>query len=695
MNVFANVAGVVTGSALAGGNLEFWSTDYGQTNSAAVPGANSGTYDFGDQPMPGGYGSMQVHNSAAGQTLIAFNRWGAGGGDCDLGIGNSPGANPDWTFASNAAGFTVRALQVFVKTADDFAGPALFAAASNFSRTTITVTFAEPLAESSISAQNFSVSPGVSVLSATLRPNLREVILSVTYSPPGAPLTLTVSGVRDRSPNANLIAPESSIAVSPPVLPAIISSNVAESAQYQLACQLDIPATQPIYNTTGTPYTIDDRANLPGFDRIAYFLELATGGAPAFVWVSGNAFTTDSEKIAVPDAPSGAFFQQAFGNMNVVSNAAGVVTGNGLSGWLEFWPSDYGRANAANVPGASPSLYDFGDQASSGAGYGSMQIHNPAAAQTIFAFNRWGFGDSADLGIGNRPTADPDWTFAANAASYTTRRLYVLVRPNDAIPPTMTGALSGAGLAKVLVTFSEAVSEGVLVPANFMLNGGLSVTAATRLAGGRTIELTTSTQTAGTLYTLTVSGVTDNAGNLIAPGSTATFTAVNSPPGAMVAPVIVSHPISRSVSAGSATTFLVAAAGTSPFAYQWRRNGVPIMGANGQAFTIANAQAGASGSYDALVTNAAGTAASLTASLAVTGLTENSLSLRVRLEPGTGAVLAYTASPRQPFTVQRSIDLVHWIDLANVSADAAGAVSYADPSPPADRAFYRLRRVNL
>ena len=31
------------------------------------------------------------------------------------------------------------------------------------------------------------------------------------------------------------------------------------------------------------------------------------------------------------------------------------------------------------------------------------------------------------LGIGNRPTGEPDWTFAANANSYTLKKIYILV----------------------------------------------------------------------------------------------------------------------------------------------------------------------------------------------------------------------------------------------------------------------------
>jgi hypothetical protein len=61
--------------------------------------------------------------------------------------------------------------------------------------------------------------------------------------------------------------------------------------------------------------------------------------------------------------------------------------------------------------------------------YGSMQVHNTAAAQTIFSFSHWGGnGFKPILGIGNQPTGNPDWTFNENATAYSVKNLYVLVR---------------------------------------------------------------------------------------------------------------------------------------------------------------------------------------------------------------------------------------------------------------------------
>ncbi len=127
-------------------------------------------------------------------------------------------------------------------------------------------------------------------------------------------------------------------------------------------------------------------------------------------------FTSDLKKIGVPNVTSGAFFQQNVANMNVASNVAGIVTGNGITtGNIEFWPSNYNASNALSVPGASASTYDFGDGgAGTTNGHGSMQIHNYGAGQTLFGFNRWNAGAAAGLGIGNNPDLtgnDPDWTF--------------------------------------------------------------------------------------------------------------------------------------------------------------------------------------------------------------------------------------------------------------------------------------------
>ncbi len=172
------------------------------------------------------------------------------------------------------------------------------------------------------------------------------------------------------------------------------------------------------------------------------------------------AFATQASKIGVPNDTSGEFYHYgAGGNMpvgwdgnakaNIFSNVGGITTGTGINTInLEFWPSNYGGNNDYNVPGSpNNGLYDFGDGgANTGNGYGSMQIHNYGVGQTLFALNQWN-GGNVDLGIGNRPTNDPDWTFASNGSSYSIRNLQILVYTGVPEPSTfMLIALGGLGI---------------------------------------------------------------------------------------------------------------------------------------------------------------------------------------------------------------------------------------------------------
>lgn len=207
-----------------------------------------------------------------------------------------------------------------------------------------------------------------------------------------------------------------------------VTMNVPEAKDYQLVYSLDL--TQLSGNIG---YAVDNRAKLAGkaFDRIAYCVELQPRGADAqAIYVSMDAFTDDLGKIGVPTAASKAKFQQKVGSLNVYSNVKGIALGVGLKGGnLEFWPHNYAQGNAIGIPGAQGNKYDFGDQATEPEdGYGSMQVHNFEAKQTLFAINNWKGGKGGELGIGNGPADNPDWTFSRNAGNYESGQLRVFVR---------------------------------------------------------------------------------------------------------------------------------------------------------------------------------------------------------------------------------------------------------------------------
>ncbi len=71
--------------------------------------------------------------------------------------------------------------------------------------------------------------------------------------------------------------------------------------------------------------------------------------------------------------------------------------------------------------------------------------------------------------------------------------------------------------------------------------------------------------------------------------------------------IIIIHPQSQTVTAGTSVTFSVTAAGgTIPYAYQWQKNGVNIGGETNQSITINPTTLGSAGTYDCVVTDAKG-----------------------------------------------------------------------------------------
>lgn len=88
-----------------------------------------------------------------------------------------------------------------------------------------------------------------------------------------------------------------------------------------------------------------------------------------------------------------------------------------------------------------------------------------------------------------------------------------------------------------------------------------------------------------------------------------------------VPPQVVVHPTSQTVNDGQAVMFSISAAGTAPLFFQWLRDGVPIQGASGSAYSIMNTSMQDSGiAFRCVVMNGVGSDTSNPASLAVNGV---------------------------------------------------------------------------
>jgi hypothetical protein len=104
-------------------------------------------------------------------------------------------------------------------------------------------------------------------------------------------------------------------------------------------------------------------------------------------------------------------------------------------------------------------------------------------------------------------------------------------------------------------------------------------------------------------------------------------------PSGIVAPAITSQSLSQTVNAGSPASFWIAVSGTAPLSYQWRKDGMNLVGAITATNTIPAAQAANAGNYSVVVTNGAGSITSAVASLTV------NLPPGIEIQPQSQAVI--------------------------------------------------------
>jgi hypothetical protein len=179
-------------------------------------------------------------------------------------------------------------------------------------------------------------------------------------------------------------------------------------------------------------------------------------------------------------------------------------------------------------------------------------------------------------------------------------------KPSATAPSITTQPASQTVTAGANVTFTVAASGTAPLSYQWRKNGG-NIAGAT----GTSLGLSSVTSANAGSYTVQVS---NSAGS--ATSATATLT-VNPAP---VAPSITTQPVSRTVTAGANVTFTVAASGTAPLSYQWRKNGGNIAGATGTSLGLSSVTSADAASYTVQVSNSAGSATSATATLTVNPL---------------------------------------------------------------------------
>lgn len=110
------------------------------------------------------------------------------------------------------------------------------------------------------------------------------------------------------------------------------------------------------------------------------------------------------------------------------------------------------------------------------------------------------------------------------------------------------------------------------------------------------------------------------------------------------APTITSQPSATSIIAGGTALFSVSVSGTSPFSYQWKKDGTPISGATSSTYIISGASTKDAGGYSVTVTNISGSVTSSAATLTVAAPKLSNLSVRTTLDANQIVIVGLTMS---------------------------------------------------
>jgi len=260
----------------------------------------------------------------------------------------------------------------------------------------------------------------------------------------------------------------------------------------------------------------------------------------------------------------------------------------------------------------------------------ALTVNVPASISTQPATQTVTSGATATFTVVATGTAPLSHQWRKNGASISGATIGALtltnVQPTDAgsYDVVVTNSVGNATSSSAILTVNvpAAIGSG---PISQTINAGTTATWIIAATGTAPLSFQWSKNgvsipgaTSGTL-TLTNVQPTD-AGNYTAVvGNVAGNTTSNAATLTVNVPAAISaQPISQSLNAGTAATFTVAATGTAPLTYQWRKDGTPILGATNATFTLTAAQPSDAAAYAVVITNPAGSSTSNAAILSVT-----------------------------------------------------------------------------
>jgi hypothetical protein len=243
--------------------------------------------------------------------------------------------------------------------------------------------------------------------------------------------------------------------------------------------------------------------------------------------------------------------------------------------------------------------------------------------------------------------------------------------PSGVVPSIITQPASQKVLAGSTATFTVAVAGTTPLSYQWLFGG-------TNVVGATSASLTLSNAQpiqAGSYSVL----VTNALGSITSAVATLTI---------LQRPVITRQPRSLVAIPGGAASFSVSAQGCMPFAYQWRKDGSPLVGQTKAALTITNVQPQDFGAYRVRITNADGSVLSDAAMLTLAvspgirspGFNSETFMLTVPTEVGLTYVIEY----------KDSLEDASWKVLTTLAGTGL-AIPMTDNGLTNTTRFYRVR----
>jgi hypothetical protein len=336
----------------------------------------------------------------------------------------------------------------------------------------------------------------------------------------------------------------------------------------------------------------------------------------------------------------------------------------------------------AGVLAASATSLNFGNVAPGSKSTQSLSLTNTGtAAVTISQATVFGSGFSvvgamSSLSIAPGKNLPVQIQFAPLAQGSSNGSLVV---SSDASDSSLTLSLSGTAAVGPSITTepaSQSVIAGQTATFDVVATGTGTLTYQWKW-NGATINGATSAS-----YTTPATVLSENGSVLTvaitdAVGSVTSNSATLSVSASAVAPSITSQPLSQTVTVGQTATFNVGATGTSPLAYQWKKNGNTIGGATSASYTTPATTASDSGSsFTVTVSNSKG---SLISSAAILTVTSAPAPLSITSQPVSQSV---TAGQTATFTVSASggAPMSYQWNKGGIAIAGANSTSYTTPA---------------